>query len=62
MIKAGPKDSICANGKYLYTFTYGNSNVNCTVLPALPANYLPITQWNVQETPAPDAYVAGGFI
>ena len=62
MVKAGPKDHICANGKYLYTFTYGNSNVNCTVLPALPANYLPITQWNVQEAPAPDAYVAGGFI
>ena len=62
MTKAGPKDSICANGKYLYTFSYGNSNVNCTVLPALPANLLPITQWNVQETPAPDAHVAGGFI
>ena len=62
MTKSSPKDSICANGKYLYTFTYGNSNVNCTVLPALPANYLPITQWNVQEAPAPDAYVAGGFI
>ena len=62
MTKAGPKDHICANGKYIYTFTYGNSNVNCTVLPALPANYLPITQWSVQEAPAPDAHVAGGFI
>ncbi len=62
MTKAGPKDSICANGKYLYTFSYGNSNVNCTVLPALPANLLPITQWGVQEAPAPDARVAGGFI
>ncbi len=49
MIKAGPKDSICANGKYLYTYTYGNSNVNCTVLPALPADLVPVTQFDVTE-------------
>lgn len=62
MTKASPKDHICANGKYIYTFTYGNSNINCTVLPTLPANLLPITQWGVQEAPVPDAHVAGGFI
>ena len=49
MIKAGPKDSICANGKYLATYTYGNSNVNCTVLPALPADLVPVTQFDVTE-------------
>lgn len=49
MIKAGPKDSICANGKYLFTYTYGNSNVNCTVLPALPADLVPVTQFDVTE-------------
>ena len=51
MIKAGPKDSICANGKYLFTYTYGNSNVNCTVLPALPADLVPVTQFDVTEEP-----------
>ncbi len=51
MTKAGPKDSICANGKYLYTLTYGNSNVNCTVLPALPADLVPVTQFDVTEEP-----------
>lgn len=49
MIKAGPKDSICANGKYIYTYNYGNSNVNCTVLPALPADLVPVTQFDVTE-------------
>lgn len=49
MTKAGSKDSICANGKYLYTLTYGNSNVNCTVLPALPADLVPVTQFDVTE-------------
>ncbi len=51
MIKAGPKDSICANGKYIYTYNYGNSNVNCTVLPALPADLVPVTQFDVTEEP-----------
>lgn len=51
MIKAGPKDSICANGKYIYTYNYGNSNVNCTVLPALPADIVPVTQFDVTEEP-----------
>lgn len=51
MTKAGPKDSICANGKYIYTYNYGNSNVNCTVLPALPADLVPVTQFDVTEEP-----------
>ena len=51
MTKAGPKDSICANGKYIYTYNYGNSNVNCTVLPVLPADLVPVTQFDVTEEP-----------
>lgn len=51
MTKAGPKDSICANGKYIYTYNYGNSNINCTVLPALPADLVPVTQFDVTEEP-----------
>lgn len=51
MTKAGPKDSICANGKYIYTYNYGNSNINCTVLPTLPADLVPVTQFDVTEEP-----------
>ena len=61
MTKAGPHDHICANGKYLYTYTYGNSNINCTVLPALPANLVPITQFDVKDVPE-DPYTEGGCL
>lgn len=61
MTKAGPHDHICANGKYLYTYIYGNSNINCTVLPALPANLVPITQFDVKDAPE-DPYTEGGCL
>lgn len=61
MIKAGPHDHICANGKYQFTYTYGNSNVNCTVLPALPANLVPVTQFDVKDAPE-DPYTEGGCL
>ena len=61
MIKAGPHDHICANGKYQFTYTYGNSNINCTVLPALPANLVPVTQFDVKDAPE-DPYTEGGCL
>ncbi len=39
MLNAAPNDPICPNGKYLWTTNFGYSNVNCTELPPMPADY-----------------------